>query len=214
MHASSSSHCEPKVWMENWFRSRAYLRVGRCLDGHESSLLTGNLTWMDCLLLSSQVVVECLNKFFPESGRLHVDEINRAHRLGSSRDGKPRSIIAQLCQYESKVKLIKNRRCLKGSSVVVKEDLTQYNQKLLVMLSKNDGRYVTVATLDEVDKLPIELLAKHRYLGVKFFTNRAVTHEIVRVNDTFLQMLNFQTPWFSSGPTLCYFTCCIFCGII
>jgi thymidylate synthase (FAD) len=34
--------------------------------------------------------------------------------------------------------------------------------------------------LTEVDKLPYELLAKHRFLGVKFITNRAVTHEIVR----------------------------------
>jgi thymidylate synthase (FAD) len=34
--------------------------------------------------------------------------------------------------------------------------------------------------LEEVDKLPADLLAKHRYVGVKFYTNRAVTHEIVR----------------------------------
>jgi thymidylate synthase (FAD) len=41
---------------------------------------------------------------------------------------------------------------------------------------------VTVKKIDlaEVEKLPIELLAKHRYVGVKFYTNRAVTHEIVR----------------------------------
>lgn len=34
--------------------------------------------------------------------------------------------------------------------------------------------------LKEVDKLPTELLLRHRYLGVKFIVNRAVTHEIVR----------------------------------
>lgn len=35
-------------------------------------------------------------------------------------------------------------------------------------------------SLAEVEKLPLELIGKHRYVGVKIFTNRAVTHEIVR----------------------------------
>jgi thymidylate synthase (FAD) len=35
-------------------------------------------------------------------------------------------------------------------------------------------------TLDEVEQLPANLLLKHRYIGVKFVVNRAVTHEIVR----------------------------------
>lgn len=34
--------------------------------------------------------------------------------------------------------------------------------------------------LDQVDRLPAELVLKHRYVGVKFVVNRAVTHEIVR----------------------------------
>ncbi len=35
-------------------------------------------------------------------------------------------------------------------------------------------------TLDEVENLPVNLLLRHRYIGVKFVVNRAVTHEIVR----------------------------------
>lgn len=42
------------------------------------------------------------------------------------------------------------------------------------------GAIIQQVPLAEVEKLPIEFLAKHRYVGVKFFTNRAVTHEIVR----------------------------------
>jgi thymidylate synthase (FAD) len=34
--------------------------------------------------------------------------------------------------------------------------------------------------LEDVDKFSADLLIKHRYVGVKFYTNRAVTHEIVR----------------------------------
>ena len=35
-------------------------------------------------------------------------------------------------------------------------------------------------TLDQVENLPAKLLLRHRYVGVKFVVNRAVTHEIVR----------------------------------
>lgn len=39
---------------------------------------------------------------------------------------------------------------------------------------------VTKLSLDEVEDLPAELLAQHRFVGVKFIVNRAVTHELVR----------------------------------
>ncbi len=35
-------------------------------------------------------------------------------------------------------------------------------------------------SLEEIDALPTDLLAKHRHLAVKFIVNRAITHEIVR----------------------------------
>ena len=34
--------------------------------------------------------------------------------------------------------------------------------------------------LSEVEAMPMELLKRHRYVGVKFIVNRAVTHELVR----------------------------------
>jgi len=42
------------------------------------------------------------------------------------------------------------------------------------------GVSVEKIPLPEVDKLPADLLARHRYIAVKFITNRAVTHELVR----------------------------------
>lgn len=42
------------------------------------------------------------------------------------------------------------------------------------------GVVIAKLPLPEVDKLPFDLLLKHRHVGVKFITNRAVTHEIVR----------------------------------
>jgi len=43
-----------------------------------------------------------------------------------------------------------------------------------------DGVLVTALSLEEVDGLSADLLAKHRHVAVRIITNRAVTHEIVR----------------------------------
>lgn len=43
-----------------------------------------------------------------------------------------------------------------------------------------EGVMVEKIPLSQVDQLSADLLAKHRYVGVKFVVNRAVTHEIVR----------------------------------
>ncbi|MEJ2034093.1 MAG: FAD-dependent thymidylate synthase [Deltaproteobacteria bacterium] len=47
-------------------------------------------------------------------------------------------------------------------------------------LVPQSGVLVEKLSLAEVDDLSADLLAKHRYLAVKFVVNRAVTHEIVR----------------------------------
>jgi thymidylate synthase (FAD) len=42
------------------------------------------------------------------------------------------------------------------------------------------GMAVRIVPLEEVETLPIDLLRRHRHIGVKFVVNRAVTHELVR----------------------------------
>jgi len=42
------------------------------------------------------------------------------------------------------------------------------------------GVFVEKIPLSEVAELPVELMAKHRFIAVKFIVNRAVTHEMVR----------------------------------
>ena len=42
------------------------------------------------------------------------------------------------------------------------------------------GLSIRTVPLEEVEKLPIDLLRRHRHIGVKFIVNRAVTHELVR----------------------------------
>jgi thymidylate synthase (FAD) len=47
-------------------------------------------------------------------------------------------------------------------------------------LVPQQGVSVEKIPLSEVEKMPADLLAKHRYIAVKFIVNRAVTHEMVR----------------------------------
>jgi thymidylate synthase (FAD) len=48
------------------------------------------------------------------------------------------------------------------------------------VVAKDPALEITKMSLSQVDKLPDDLLLRHRYVGVKFFVNRAVTHELVR----------------------------------
>lgn len=43
-----------------------------------------------------------------------------------------------------------------------------------------EGVLVEKFDLEKVDALPADLLARHRHIAVKFYINRAITHEIVR----------------------------------
>lgn len=47
-------------------------------------------------------------------------------------------------------------------------------------LQPDTGIGVRKVSLSEVEEMPADLLARHRYIGVKFIVNRAVTHELVR----------------------------------
>lgn len=49
-----------------------------------------------------------------------------------------------------------------------------------VAREKKEAIAVAKLPLAQIEALPPELLSRHRFVGVKFVTNRAVTHEIVR----------------------------------
>ena len=62
--------------------------------------------------------------------RLGVDylsdrDICRSHRVGRIRDGKPRAIIVKFIRHVDKDAIIHRRSALKGTKVVIKEDLTK-----------------------------------------------------------------------------------------
>ncbi|XP_071481261.1 receptor-type tyrosine-protein phosphatase kappa-like [Diadema antillarum] len=94
-----------------------------------------------------------------------VKDIDRSHRTGgthesasqssrsSSQKARPRPIIVKLNSYRKRKEIITNRRKLKGSGIVIAEDLTKRNQRLLSLAraSKNitaawssDGRIIAL----------------------------------------------------------------------
>ena len=96
-------------------------------------------------------------------------EIDRTHRVGRPRLGKQRAIIVKFCSYQSKIKVMKCKRNLKGTSIYVNENLTFFNKVLFnyvrselkdllvwstdgkVLIKQHSGRIVRVKTKDDVD---------------------------------------------------------------
>lgn len=58
-------------------------------------------------------------------------DIDRCHRVGLKKAGKPRAIIVKLDSYKVKSRIIKSRKKLKGTAFLITEDLTKENYSLL-----------------------------------------------------------------------------------
>ena len=59
---------------------------------------------------------------------ISLDEfsIERAHRVGKKdAAGKPRTIVAKFNNYKTRETILKNKKCLKGTNVFVREDFSQ-----------------------------------------------------------------------------------------
>ena len=77
--------------------------------------------------LIKQIAQEKLNVSLRDS------DIDRCHRVGKphGKDARPRALLVKLTSYQNKLALMKARRKLKSSGIVITEDLTQQNQSLL-----------------------------------------------------------------------------------
>lgn len=65
--------------------------------------------------------------------------IDRVHRVGKPSSGKIRPIILKLTNYHDRDSIFKVKSRLKGSGVVVREDLTAYNLSLLTKVINKYG---------------------------------------------------------------------------
>ena len=76
---------------------------------------------------------------------LKVDDIEVAHRIGRYVAGRIRPVIVKLASRKTKDQIIKMRKALKGTRVVIAEDLTRANARLYT-LCRNSMDYTDVWT--------------------------------------------------------------------
>lgn len=70
--------------------------------------------------------------------KLSLSDIDRSHRIGPPSPNKKRSIIVKFTTYRARASVLQNRRKLKGTGIVIREDLTKQNQTLLKTASNHD----------------------------------------------------------------------------
>jgi len=103
---------------------------------------------------------------------LHIDKVEKKELLVT---GSVRA-FRELYKANSSVKMVKAITAyLAKCHPLFYEDLLPARG-----LIKQEGVQVEKMSLETVDALPADLLAKHRHIAVLFVVNRAVTHEIVR----------------------------------
>lgn len=84
----------------------------------------------DCI---DKIVKFCNEKLNVEIARGQID---RAHRVGKPNGNKSRAIIVRFRAHADKIAVLRRRRTIVGSAFYINEDLTKYNQKLLLKAKK------------------------------------------------------------------------------
>nr|CAI5828807.1 unnamed protein product [Callosobruchus analis] len=62
---------------------------------------------------------------------IEKEELVACSRIGKRINNRPRSVLIKLANVNSKQRIYKNNRQLKGSGIVIKEDLTEKRLKLM-----------------------------------------------------------------------------------
>ncbi|XP_065667934.1 uncharacterized protein LOC136088184 [Hydra vulgaris] len=63
--------------------------------------------------------------FFWQNLGLKNIEIERAHRTGLKKDGRPRTIVLNLQKYKDKIRILKESHRLKGTNCFINEDFSR-----------------------------------------------------------------------------------------
>ncbi|XP_065650721.1 uncharacterized protein LOC136078834 [Hydra vulgaris] len=68
---------------------------------------------------------EKVHAFFWQNLGLKNIEIERAHRTGLKKDGRPRTIVLNLQKYKDKIRILKESHRLKGTNCFINEDFSR-----------------------------------------------------------------------------------------
>ncbi|XP_065671969.1 uncharacterized protein LOC136089808 [Hydra vulgaris] len=66
-----------------------------------------------------------VHAFFWQNLGLKNIEIERAHRTGLKKDGRPRTIVLNLQKYKDKIRILKESHRLKGTNCFINEDFSR-----------------------------------------------------------------------------------------
>ncbi|PIK54717.1 hypothetical protein BSL78_08363 [Apostichopus japonicus] len=114
-------------------------------------------------------ICEMIKSFAEEKLSITLEDevIDRCHRVGRNYPGTShRPILVKFTSYQHKQKLIKARRKLKATGIVIKEDLTQENAKLLHLTQKKekvkncwtiDGRIIALVKTSDQQETKINI---------------------------------------------------------
>ena len=97
-------------------------RNNLCFEGIDEQM-HGNETWEE-----SEHKVKRLKDLISNTLQIDADniEIERAHRVGKKRptSDKPRTIVAKFLNYKHRGMVLNERRKLKGSNLIIREDFS------------------------------------------------------------------------------------------
>ena len=86
---------------------------------------------------TDQVVIDTINKEL--NIKIEKQDLDRTHRVGKEQYGKPRQIIVKFVSHNNKVKILKQRKLLKGKPITIHEDLTKGRLNAIKLLNDDQG---------------------------------------------------------------------------
>jgi hypothetical protein len=121
-------------------------RMGNRLDGLAQYQRRNNLRIFGVPENEGEDATESIRSLFAEKLGVEVlpAEIDRCHRVGrrppvAEPSGRPRAVLVRFVSYQSRSRVMSNRRRLKGTSVTIREDLTQDRATLYKQMAEKFG---------------------------------------------------------------------------
>lgn len=71
--------------------------------------------------------------------QLTLNDIDRSHRVGKPQINRNRAIIVKFCSYRDKQLIFSNKKMLKGSGIIIREDMTHIRQNIVTEAIKMFG---------------------------------------------------------------------------
>lgn len=109
----------------------------KIIDNHEQSSRSLNVRIFGVPYQEGENLHNIISDIFKTKLKINVknSDIKKCHRVYAKNprvdSDKPPAILVRFCNDESRLAVLKNRKCLKSSGIVIKEDLTKIRLALM-----------------------------------------------------------------------------------